>query len=271
MASISHPSHSSHYARRGAAIYAMVLLLAFSVVGAGLTLVTVQASERRILQNIASAEQADILARAGAEWLMRTVEEDANWRSTLTNGVALAATPATGLSFSVSLTDTDGSLSDDDTDQVTLTATGMYQGATHAMSLTASPNAHHALTYAVVAYDDAAFQGGTTISGPVYAADWIFRYSGDPTISAGAYFESPTGGHIESVFVPADDQVPAMTAPTPDLDFYISQATTISLSSKSHLRGENLTPTDNTQGTANAQGIYYLHIGTKDVHSECSS
>ncbi|MCH7701818.1 MAG: hypothetical protein IID37_09025, partial [Planctomycetes bacterium] len=104
MASISHPSPKSRHARRGAAIYAMVLLLAFSVVGAGLTLVTVQASERRILQNIAAAEQANILARAGAEWLMRTVEANTDWRTTLTHGVALGATPDTGLSFSVTLT-----------------------------------------------------------------------------------------------------------------------------------------------------------------------
>jgi len=246
----------------------MVLLLSFTVVGAGLTLVTVQAAERRIQHNIASSQQASLLAQAAEEWAFRQVETLSDWRSAFTSGQVESVAPGTGLAFDLIVTDADGNLEDDDTDLVTVTATGKSRGAVVTTSLSATPYPHRALGYAVVAGHDLGF-GDSTVAGPVYAGNVMWTW-GTVTTRDNASFETPLGGVIGAGLNPSNAAADTLALPTPDLDFYAAKATTVSLDD-GDLQRDNLTTTANSQGSPNAQGLYYVHIGwnnvkVRDVH-----
>ncbi|HEY3242107.1 MAG TPA: hypothetical protein VGM03_02050 [Phycisphaerae bacterium] len=271
------PNRGRH---RGLALYATTLLISLLVTGAGLSLVTLQMIHRRLQRGILLNTQASLSAGAGMDYVFWSFASDPNWRSNWNAGQTYDLSSLGMGTLSAVLTDSDSNLRNNDTDTATATATssvsailaGQTTTARHRLRFTASPGVSPALAYTVFSRDTVAFSASVSIAAPI-------RGHGNITddlsavISSGASFETVAPGVISANLIPAHYASAAITAPTPDLTFYTSQATPVTATATSGGRFNfmkvNLTPTSNSTGAAiNSKGVYWINAGGKEVRME---
>ena len=95
---------------------------------------------------LAGSEQmlrAEFVAASGEEFAVCRIKNDASWRTTFTSGTEVPSGSSwtalgTG-SFKFVITDSDGSLTDDDRDGVTVKAIGRMYDSTQAVSVMMEP------------------------------------------------------------------------------------------------------------------------------------
>jgi len=256
-------------ARRAVALYLSTLMISVLIAGTAISLVGLQRTSGRIQTNTAAWEQSEWLARAGLEYVLWVSRSDKSWRSVFDPGSA-EKIDVSGLGkIEVTLTDpADGNLADDERQRIGIQVSATSGGVTQTLQAFADPAPHAALGFALFSTGSIDLGQSVSIAGPVRAHTNIG--AGTPlTVLDGASFETLAGATIAAALTPATYSSRSISAPAPNPVFYSSRATTLSLSgSRLDLFNANLTETANTLGTPNAQGIYAIYAGSKDVRIE---
>jgi len=247
------------------ALYATTLLISLVVVAGGVSLVTLQMAGRRLQDNIETGEQSFLLTRSGLEWALAYIDTEPNWRSVMTSGAATTLEIPDAGSLTVVISDDDGDLADCDTDPVTISVAADVSGARRGIELTAGPAPHPVLSYAVFA-DTSIRLKHAIMHGPAYARDTILADRYIDTEDNGS-FSVPSGGWIDWWLEPQDEDAESVDKPAIDVNYFVGLGTLVLVGTVDNdvLKRVNLTPTDNTQGTPNALGIYYADIGNRDL------
>ena len=111
--------------RRGSA-YAIVLATSTLVTLIGLASLTLARVERRGQAGVEHAPQARMNALAGIDFALLIVNQDLNWRSTHSVPVTGRQMPSDGAYDLAASDPVDGNLTNNNTDAVLLTATGVH-------------------------------------------------------------------------------------------------------------------------------------------------
>jgi hypothetical protein len=260
----------SHGARRrAAALYALTLLVSFTVVAAGINVVTLEIDRRRIQGNIASGEQSFLAAQGGIEWARMYADTNPDWRDALLTSGPHSLTIPGMATVQVSVETDPTAVTSTDTDAVDLRVIAESEGARRGVLARALPAPHPAMEYALFSSSTIQFASSSdVVSGPVYAATAITS-SGSITIQGNARFDVPPGGVISPFLTPQNTNRAPITKPQPDFSTYLSRATMLqsgALTSDFNINRANLTPTANSiSGAVNSSGIYALNMGSRNV------
>lgn len=241
--------------RRGSAVYPLVLSLAMIVVVTGLTLLAVRRADHRVHANVERSVQAQYVALAGIEVALQYLEAHSTWRQTLPNGTWYLTQPFGRGTYTVTGTDPDGTLADNEADPVTLLSTGNVDGAISKVHVTLKPRLHPVMQCACFASGIIDIHDPSTINGKARSNNDIDGESG-VTIGDDAFFETVTGHTICQSLRPQGLVSAAMSYPLPSQAYYLSLATAITGTGHSPivLERASLVPT-----TTNPNGIYALN------------
>ena len=257
---MSKPKHH----RPAVALYGTTLFISMLIVATGLALISVQTAERHIQQSIQKSEDALRFARAGVEYAFSYIELDPDWRTNQPNGDWLDGDSLGPGTVTLSVTDDDGSLSDDEADPITITAEANLNDITTTLEASAAPRPHPGLQYACFGYSKVLFKNTPTVLGPVRSNVYIQNDSDGVTTGDDAIFEVYTGGSIDWGLEPQSTSYKHWEPPAPDIEFYKSQATQLNPEDE-EIEQYNLTPTYSTEGVVNPNGIYWLNTASNDI------
>lgn len=265
--------HPRNHARRGAALYALVMITALLCSVLGLAGLSVVRLERKQMQGSTDILDARQNARSAVELALRVLANDTNWRTNYSNGVE--TTPQTlGASgtgtVSWMLEDTDGSLTDTDTD-LRIHGIGRVGSTVQVSSLQVdgtTPAIYDTLQCSVYSVGNITQSSTTTTNfGPFASAstvnvgsDVLGDVEGNPVVIA------ETG----SVSGTVTDPGPSRTMPPASVwDTYMALATTIPFtnfpldpnSPNKRIFDRNLLgATVNPFGPTSPNGVYYISI-----------
>lgn len=263
-------SGSTKHARRGTALYITVLSMALivSLLGlAGLAIMRIELEQMETGNDRAAARQN---ARSAVDLALRVIANDPNWRTTATNGVettpqSLHANASGSLSWI--LEDTDGSLTDADTD-LRLRGVGRVGNTIQVSSVKihSPPSVLDSLRCSVYAVGDInQSSNSTTNSGP-FASAGTFTVTGTVygDVEGNAVNVTGTGTVTGTITEPG----PSRTMPLPSAwDVYTSLSTTIPYSSFTYVDANTrvmerslLGVTINPYGFTDADGVYYIYV-----------
>ncbi|MCA8990188.1 MAG: hypothetical protein KDA78_21245, partial [Planctomycetaceae bacterium] len=253
-------------ARRGAALYLAVMgvSLLVSLLGlAGLKLVQLERHQIQQQNNRIAASQYAGTALALAKLKM---QNDPNWRTTYANGVESPLYPLDSSgrgTISWRLVDTDGSLSDRDTN-LKLLGIGRIGNAVQVscVDLTVS-NALEILNMAVHA--DGNFTNGSgkvlTVNGAPASSNILVNNGGNLTADVDTVSFSNTGTYTGTAVTDQDvKQMPVSNL----FDEYVVLATELTYDGS--IDKMLITPSVNQYDTPlNAQGLYYINTGSRGL------
>lgn len=261
--------------RSGSALYMTVLGTALIVSLLGLAGVTVARIERHKFADSSALIDARTYARAAVELGLHRINNDANWRTTYINGIETTAQSLGSNSngtISWVLTDTDGSLTNADTD-LRLAGVGRVGDTVQVSSveliLTSPPLS--CLEVAVCSNGPVTFQSSSieSTNQTVFSNSSVTTYSGTTVNSNVEAVGSITGsGYTGTTTTP----VPARTVPTASVfDYYIANGTTISFSDLPKVSGKRtiadvvLSPGNNPYGATDPAGIYIIDCAGSSI------
>lgn len=258
--------------RRGAALYLITVSIAMLVAGMGLSLIAIQRGERRLQSNLGEMAELQWAARAGIEEALQYLDRITDWRQRVVGNCLLAAAPVGEATVRIDLfDDKDGNLTNSQADPVRLLATARRGNVTCKLQVQLKPKAHPALQYALfgTSVDDMEFRGNAGARGPVRSHGKIKAVAGNTTADDAA-FETKVGYPIDDPLGPKSYVSSDVAEPVVNLDVYKALATPITgtYGARCELKGYNLTPTYNPVGAPNANGIYSLDAGGREVYFE---
>ncbi|MDA1017122.1 MAG: hypothetical protein O3A00_22015 [Planctomycetota bacterium] len=266
-----YPPQSTH-ARRGAALYMIVLTVAMIVSVLGLAGLKVARIERKRATSDGDMLHARANARSAVELALRVIANDSNWRTTHTNSVETAlqslGTNATG-TVSWVLEDSDGSLTDTDTN-LRLKGIGRVGNTVQVSSVKLDgtlpiPDTLQCSAYAVGNITQSSTS--TTNGGPFASQSLLYVGS---EIIGDAEGNPVTISGTGSVTGTVTDPGPNRTMPSAGVwDTYMALATPIPFtnfpvdpvnSNKREFNRQLLGATVNPFGPTDADGVYYIQI-----------
>lgn len=124
--------------RRGVALLLVLIAVAMSAVLA-LTFAQSQATSMGIADNAQNHAHARTIAETALQMAINHVRTDEDWRDTYTSGDWVVDQDLDGGTFTIAGVDEDGDLTDDDSDELTLTAIASFGGVTHRVSALVTP------------------------------------------------------------------------------------------------------------------------------------
>ena len=261
--------HGRRANRRRGSTYLMVLGLGMIVTICGLGAITVGRIHLRAASDSEDWLAAQALAFSAAEHALTRITDTGNWRAAF-NGVTTTKSLGRG-TFQWRLVDeTDGDLTDEDSDPVVLLAGATVNRASYSLKVDlgmASVSLEALSTCMasdakvdVKSGDKARFTGA-----PLYGNDQV-KVSG--RLYGDVFANEVTGGGTIYGTVTTPSPETAMP-PSGVFDSYVAKATTIPLSggggSSNTLEEFVLSPSSNPWGSTNADGVYYIDTGSKDL------
>ena len=144
---------SRRRARRGS-IYILTLGTALTVAILGMTAMMIVRIQRSQIDDVIQTGDAELYAKAALEIALLRIKNDANWRTTYSNGVWESNKSIGRGTYTLEGIDPDdGDLSDSDSDPLVITGTGIAGQATQKLQVTVyfAPPALEALKTAVIA------------------------------------------------------------------------------------------------------------------------
>jgi Tfp pilus assembly protein PilX len=260
---------------RNAYLYVAVLFVATIVGMIGLSAISVARLQLRTTTETTQATNAGQLAQSAIEHALSTIQADANWRSTYSNDV-IYPTPRVVMNdgdFAWKLVDVDGSLSDDDSDSVTVVGIGRVGEFSSARSVVLYPSgqgidslgkAFHC-NQDVVLKANVDFETDQTISsnGDIDATKSNSEIQGDASAS-GTISGTVTGS--------SSPGAATLRMPGSDVfDYYKARGTQIDYELLPGSSGDRkiervlLSPNNNPFGETNAAGIYVIDCGQQKL------
>ncbi|MCM2374805.1 hypothetical protein [Aporhodopirellula aestuarii] len=256
--------------RRGTALYISVVSTAMIVSLLGLAGMCIMRIERRHATSVNDRLIARSHAKSAVELGLRYINADSSWHTTYSNSVEttpLAVGPDGTGTVSFMIEDTDGSLTDSDT-ELRLKGIGRLNNTVQVTSveITGSPEVIDTLQCSVYAAGNTTqSSNSTTNSGPFACGSTI-------TVN-GAVIGDVEGSPVVvvgSVSGTVTDPGPARTLPSPDVwDTYLALATPIPYTNfpvidtspnQRVIARELLSGNVNPFGSLNPEGIYYVQI-----------
>ena len=244
----------------------MAVALLVSVMGlAGLMVVGIERRQAEMGNDLITARAN---AESAVELALRVIANDPNWRTTYTSGVEstpMQIGPASAGTVSWVLEDSDGNLTDSDTD-LKLKGVGRVGNVVQVISvkLTTVGNPLTCLEVAACADSLIEFEGSSTItSDQTIHSNTSVNAAGSNTINAdiecvGAITGGPYSGTTTT-------PVSARTVPaTSVFDYYINNGTNIPITAipksgpNRSIKDVVLSPANNPFGATNSQGIYVI-------------
>lgn len=253
---------------RGVMIYATTLMTSMAVVGAGITLVSLQTADRQLRANLLDVQKAHWTAHAGLEWVLMYADQNPNWRA-LAEGVTTTINPrGDGGVVTVSVFDGDADLDNDDRDTAFIQAAAVVDDLTYTIEISAQPRAHPSFAYGLFAADTITLCTSRIVAA-IYAGTLILDQCGAVSTTADTVINGPAGASVSVSLFSLAFGVPAISTPQPDLTYYTSRATAITptsiVSGVAYLTDVVLSMTRNSRGAANASGVYLLDIGSSEL------
>lgn len=257
----------TRHRRRGMSLYITVLSTTLIVSLLGLTGLTIVRIERKQASIMNDRLIARCNARSGVELALRVIANDSDWRNTYTNGVE--TTPqslgpiGTG-TVSWILEDSDGSLTDTDTD-VRLKGVGRVGNIVQVSSIGITAGAISCLEVAVCCNGPITFWSSSTESTnqTIFSNSSVDTSSGT-TVNSDVEAVGSIGGY-GTITGTTTTPVPARTVPTASVfDYYIANGTAISFSAIPKVQGKRtiidvvLSPGNNPYGATDPAGIYVI-------------
>jgi hypothetical protein len=263
--------HSPKHPRRGAALYAMVMITALLCSVLGLAGLTVVRLERQQMQSSTDVLDARQNARSGVELALRVIANDPNWRTNLTNGgeSALQSIGASGTgTVSWMIEDLDLDLTDSDT-ELRIHGIGRVGNVVQVSSLQVDgslPTVLDSLLCATYAVGNVTQSSNSTSNGGPFASAATLTVNGTVYGNAEGTPVVVSGSVTGVVTNPG----PGRTMPDPSVwDTYMALATTIPYTNfpvdpaapnKRTIERELLSGSVNPYGTVDADGVYYIQI-----------
>ncbi len=255
--------------RRGAGLQAFTLLLSMLITGTAMTLLNMQASNRRLHESLTGSLQSQLLCETGLEWVRHNFQNNPNWRSSISSGDPITVKPVAGQTILVTLFDSDDDFADDDTQPATLKVTGKQGGATASMKGLMTPHHHEALDYAVYMSGTIDMRNTVMVTGLLHAGVSVDALPNPANITTDRITTADCvkinkSLHLNTVFEPPTGE----PAPSPDAAFFARDGTELfgtDVAGELILEYGVFTSTTNSQGAANPSGIYYLNAGTQNV------
>lgn len=248
---------------------AFTLLMSMLLTGTAISLLNMQASNRRLHESLSSALQAQYLTEAGIEWVQWYFDNTPNWRETYTSGVSATIAPTPIMSTTMTLTDSDGDFTNDDTDPAMIEVVGKYDDAKMYMKGLMTPGTHEALDYLVYMSGIIDMQANVNVNGNLHASvsvDSLPRPANVVTkrIVTADHSKISSANYPDSLFSLPSGEPP----PNPDLTFFTNQGTAVTptdAGTELVLEYGVFTPTTNTHGIPDTKGIYVLDARGKNV------
>ena len=246
-----------------ASTYILVLGATLVVSAAGLSAVLAVRLQRRAQAQTGDFSEARFIAQSAIELGMLDIRRDDNWRTSKTNGPWRVSQTLGRGTFTLTVTDVDGNLTDDANDRVILTSTAVVADSRHKLMVELEPeqppgmsclaSAVHVATGLLAKNDltaDAPVSSNNsiTVDGGVVSAD-LEAVNTIQVISGEAKGSTETGI--------AAKEMPAATV----FDYYGAASVEIPYNSlpSGKLRQVLLSPASNPYGSTHPQGLYRIN------------
>lgn len=257
-------------AQRRGYIYIMVLGVTAILSIISMVMLTSSRLGSKTIEATHSYQHAQVLAAAGVEHAIASINSNVNWRDPAMGYVIDTEYPATpaaaGLgTFTWKLSDTDGALNDNPADQVAITAYGRVNGYTFTQEVVASPSGSglDSLEVCVATFNTHNLSGGTLLADNAITSTKFCNAWGGMQVYADVEATSGTSGGTfhQSTSTPVARNLPDQNAV---FDYYTSRGTLINLTSLPYVGGYYeinnavLSPDVNPWGGTNGEGIYII-------------
>ena len=208
------------------------------------------------------------------EIALAKLNADLNWRTTHINGAFSSPITIGNASLRYRLTDSDGSLSDDDDDDCTILVSSSVGDYTQAWEATLRPNGDplDCLSYSLVSNKVLSLgQYGLVGSDQSVGVNDSIQTHSNAHLTGNCFVTGSTSGNVYGTVtnLAADIAIPTATA----LDRYIDSATEIPITDlplnggQFEIKNALLSATNNTlNGSLNSQGVYYIDCQNNDIH-----
>ncbi|RJP37670.1 MAG: hypothetical protein C4547_05385 [Phycisphaerales bacterium] len=245
-------------------IYATTLMTSLAVIGAGITLVTLQTSDRQLRANLLDVQKAHWTAHAGLEWVLMYADQNDNWRTGL-DGVSSTFDPrGEGGVVTVSVTDGDGNLGNDDRDTAFIQAAAILDDLNYTIEIAAQSRAHQSFAYGLFA-TSSIYLCNSRIDAAIYAGTRVWDLCSAVTTTSQTVVNGPSGTSVSASIFSFASAVDPIAPPNPDPNFYLGRATVITPTSNSedtaYLTDVVLSTTRNSRGAVNGEGVYLIDAG----------
>jgi len=247
----------------------MVLGLAMIVTICGLGALAIGRIQLRAAAESQDWLEAQTLAFSAAEHAFARIKEDSNWRTTF-NGATITESLGRGTIQWRLVDETDGDLADSDSDPVVIEADGIMNRATYSLKVDLEMTGSGLAALDNCMASDAKVDvkngdEGRFTGAPLYGNDQV-KVSGK--IYGDVFADQITGGGTIYGTVTAPAPATAMP-PSGVFDSYVAKATTINLGggggSTKTIQYFVLSPGSNPWGSTNADGVYYINTGNKNL------
>lgn len=135
-------------------VYLLVLVASVIVTLIGLMGHRMQQASLKVASSDIERNEAMVLAESAIQWGTHIVTLKDDWRESIVSGVPIQTATFGAGKFELTISDTDGDLSDDPSDPFTMTGVGRVGNAVQSLSVeisNASTSPHPALSYSIVA------------------------------------------------------------------------------------------------------------------------
>jgi len=259
------PLSHHHIHRRRGSIYISVISAATMVAIIGAAALMVVRIQRRSAQAITDRAEARFYARSAVEQGLLWIEQAVDWRQIMPNGIWISGEPLGSGTLSLEVTDpSDGSLIDSQYDPVLVTGIGSKAQARHKTQLTLVPNIrplealNTCLHASGVVYVDSG--KSITVVGAALSTNSILDNEGTIDGDAEAAAVATTGTITGTLTAPAPSkQMPDSSVFTD----YKDKATVIPFPGA--IDKVVISPGSNPWGATNADGLYFIDTGGKDL------
>ncbi len=268
----SHSMRRTKSDRRRGALY--IAVLGASLIVALLSLSVMHGVRINLRRATSKPERvkASLIADAGIEHALATINADPNWRTNYLSGISYPASPLplSGGTFTWKLIDTDGNLADNTADSVVVQATALLGRIHHVAEVTLQPTESGitALEAALHCNDNinlgltADITTNALVSSNANIAALVGSINGNAE-AAGAISGFVTGSQTSGI---TPRQMPDSTV----FDYYLKMGTEIDLAPLAHndhfeLAECVLSPNSNPWGPTNPEGIYFIDCASEEI------
>ena len=257
--------------RRGT-VYVFVLALAMIVLTIAVGSISIVRAQSRTTTDQSDAGEAQHYALSAIELGRLMIANDANWRTTRSNGNWFTKQTIGQGSCTLNVVNPNGALNNSAFDPIVMTGTGFKGNASHTVKTTLLPSAQPVtcLKSAVFANQNASFSSATVQSNTVIASNASVSATSSLITAAVEAAGSITGGNF--LGLNSGSQPPRSVPDSTVFDWYIANGASVNFNNIPKLGGiatidrRVFSPANNPfPGSTNAQGLYVINCAGSQI------
>ncbi len=255
-----------------------MIFIAALIMLCGMTVVVIALAHEvgldlHMASNLMDAEQTAEIARVGLDNLIYAANSDPNWRTHYTSGTWFTNKTVGEGQFTASATDNDGNLANNPIDPVAARSIATLNGTSRTLTATLRPPVHPAMMYLGTACwtnGEIRIESGPRLYGDLAANNTVSMVGNAPDFRGGLYVRDQDS--VAADLDDADTNIYEISSvpgePSVNVNWFVgqgSQMTPPEVASNILIENKVISPASNPYGFTNADGIYYIHVGNKDV------